>query len=316
MSDPLTFSIVIPVYNRAKLVQRAIASCLMQRHPSFEVIVVDDGSTDDTAATVAATTDPRVRLIQQPNCGVCPARNRGADEARGEWVVCLDSDDELVPGALELMETDIRRVPADIHGFRFMCRLDDGTTSPVPPLGGEVWDYAAHLRWLDVAWHGRQETMPCVRRRTFDTVRYPNGRGSLEVLYHMDFAAQFLTVASPVVARCYHSDAADQFSRPKIDRTLAWAPDYVRTFQALLGRHGDAMARWAPALLVEYTRALATQQFFTGDRRAGLRTIGRLIGARQAPFSAWVVLGLGVVSPRALAHAQAYRMRWRTRTAA
>ncbi len=317
MSEALIFSIVIPVYNRAALVRRAVMSCLTQRHPSVEVIVVDDGSTDDTVARVAEIVDPRIRLIRQPsNCGVSPARNRGADHARGEWVVCLDSDDELVPGALELMETEIRRASDDIQGFRFMCRLDDGTTSPIPPLRGDVWDYAAHLRWLDVAWHGRQETMPCVRRRTFDTVRYPEGRGSLEVLYHMDFAAQFLTVASPVVARCYHSDAPDQFSRPRVDRTLAWAPDYVRTFETLLSRHGEAMARWAPALLVEYTRALATQQFFTGDRRAGFRTIGQLIGSHRAPFSAWVVLALGLVGPKVLAHAQAYRVRWRARTAA
>jgi glycosyltransferase involved in cell wall biosynthesis len=136
MSDTLTFSIVIPVYNRAALVRRAIASCLVQRHPSFEVIVVDDGSTDRTPASVSEIGDHRVRLFVQPeNRGVSAARNLGASHARGEWIVLLDSDDELTPDALELIDAEARSAPDEVQGLRFMCRLDDGSVSPVPRCG-------------------------------------------------------------------------------------------------------------------------------------------------------------------------------------
>lgn len=304
------FSIVMPVFNRANLVRRAIRSCLLQRHPAFEVIVVDDGSTDGTAKQVSEIVDPRVRLFVQPiNRGVSPARKLAAERARGTWIVWLDSDDELTSDALELMEADIRRASDGVHGFRFMCRLDDGSLSPAPPLRREVWDYEAYLRWAEkVSRRGAQETLTCFRRETFDAVKYPDGR-ALESLYLMDFAARFRTATSPAVVRIYHGDAPDQLTRPNVARALAAAPDHVRNLEALLARHGAALARWAPGLLVQYTRGLATQQFLAGDRAGGLRTIGRLIRARGGPLSTWAVLGLGLLDRRILAHAQAQRIR-------
>lgn len=85
-------SVVIPTFNRAALVCRAIDSALAQTHPSLEVIVVDDGSTDDTLPRLAAY-GPRIRIIAQPNSGVCAARNAGIAAATGELIAFLDSDD-------------------------------------------------------------------------------------------------------------------------------------------------------------------------------------------------------------------------------
>jgi glycosyltransferase involved in cell wall biosynthesis len=95
-------TVVIPVYNRAGIVCRAIVSALEQSIPPFEVLVVDDGSTDDTVATVTALTDPRVRCIPLGvNRGAQYARLLGIREARGEYLVFLDSDDELLPDSVE-----------------------------------------------------------------------------------------------------------------------------------------------------------------------------------------------------------------------
>ena len=310
MSGGLTFSIIIPAYNRSAVVGRAIASCLIQDHPAFEVIVVDDGSTDGTAKRVSEIVDPRLRLLAQPvNRGVSPARNLGVEHARGEWIVCLDSDDELTEDALALMEADIKRASPGVDGFRFMCRLDDGSVSPAPPLRREVWDYEAYLRWANGSTRGAaRETLTCFRRGTFEAAKYPDGR-ALEPLYHMDFAARFRTATSPAVVRLYHADAPDQLTRPNIARALAAAPDHVRSLTLLLDRHGVALARWAPGLLVQYTRGLATQQFLAGDRAGGLRTIGRVIRTRRGLLSASAVLGLGLIDRRLLAHAQAQRGR-------
>ena len=95
-----TVSVVIPCYNGAAFLRETLDSVLAQTHAPLEVIVVDDGSTDDSAA-IAESYGPPVRVIRQRNQGESVARNRGIDEARGDWIAFIDSDDVWKPGKLE-----------------------------------------------------------------------------------------------------------------------------------------------------------------------------------------------------------------------
>jgi len=86
-------SVIIPLYNKENYVDVAIRSVLRQTWQKFEIVVVDDGSTDRSAEIVKAIADPRIRLIQQENSGVSRSRNRGIEMARGELIFFLDGDD-------------------------------------------------------------------------------------------------------------------------------------------------------------------------------------------------------------------------------
>ncbi|MBY0229452.1 MAG: glycosyltransferase [Gemmataceae bacterium] len=94
-------SVVVPLYNKARWIQRTLDSALSQTFADFELLVVDDGSTDGGGDIVARCTHPRVRLIRQPNAGPGAARNRGLAEAKGELAAFLDADDEWLPTFLQ-----------------------------------------------------------------------------------------------------------------------------------------------------------------------------------------------------------------------
>jgi len=98
-----TISVVIPTYNRAALLKEALESVFAQTYTDYEVIIIDDGSTDSTEEVISAllTEHPQLRYIKQANVGVSAARNHGIFEARGEWIAFLDSDDLWFPDKLE-----------------------------------------------------------------------------------------------------------------------------------------------------------------------------------------------------------------------
>jgi glycosyltransferase involved in cell wall biosynthesis len=116
MHKPLV-SVITPSYNRAHTIQRAIDSVLAQTYDDWEHIIIDDGSTDDTASIVKANADKRITYLQQQNGGPSKARNYGIAHATGEWIMHLDSDDELLPRCIETMMEGASKNPAAVFGF-------------------------------------------------------------------------------------------------------------------------------------------------------------------------------------------------------
>ncbi len=134
-AKPMTpfFSVIVPVYNRAHVLSRAIESVLAQSFQDFEIVVVDDGSRDDPQNTVTKINDPRIRLVRQENGGGASARNRGFDEARGRYVALLDSDDRFLPHHLENMKTVLESQENVVAYARMIVDRGNGVTMVKPP---------------------------------------------------------------------------------------------------------------------------------------------------------------------------------------
>lgn len=116
MSSSPFFSIVIPLYNKESALRTTLDSCFSQKFKDYEVVVVDDGSTDGSVSAVKECTDERVVLIEQENSGPSAARNCGGKAAKGEWIVFLDADDLLLPDALSNFHKLVTTYP-DINAF-------------------------------------------------------------------------------------------------------------------------------------------------------------------------------------------------------
>jgi glycosyltransferase involved in cell wall biosynthesis len=116
-------SVIIPAYNRAHLIGRALASVLAQSYRNFEIIVVDDASTDDLAATLAKVDSGQLRCVTHPrNRGAAASRNTGVAAASGEFVAFLDSDDAWFPDQLTQQVAAMRDQPSDVVGH--VCAYD------------------------------------------------------------------------------------------------------------------------------------------------------------------------------------------------
>lgn len=105
-------SVIIPAYNQGHFLARAVNSVLEQTHENLEVIVVDDGSTDDTAQVAQSFTDGRVRYVYKENGGLSSARNEGIRQARGDTLTYLDSDDCFLPEKLAVLTAVLAEEPA------------------------------------------------------------------------------------------------------------------------------------------------------------------------------------------------------------
>ena len=125
-------SVVIPTYNSAKYLAESLGSVLAQTHQPAQILVIDDGSTDDTPAVVAAQSDPRIRYIQISHQGSAAARNRGIELASGDYLAFLDADDRWRPAMLEKQVSLLGQDETVICSFTNFVRFLEDTGEVLP----------------------------------------------------------------------------------------------------------------------------------------------------------------------------------------
>lgn len=287
-------SVIIPTYNRARAIGDAVASVLAQSMPPHEVIVVDDGSTDATSASLAPFAD-RIVVHRQANGGVSAARNAGIARATGGWVAFLDSDDVWLPGRLEVLARDAGRTSAGVHVADVRLEgpgYDESLLAlrGIAPSAGKA-DYVA--RALPMMLSGLQLDGIACRR---DWILTAGGFDpALRMFEDLDLLAR-LALAGPWL---FTSDLVARVRRVPEDANVALtdaaARSAVRTATGLAAIHGRLAQRddltpaerrlvrkaWSGALLAEAQARLAAGRIATA-----MPPLARSLTAHPSPLTA------------------------------
>ncbi|WP_288911641.1 glycosyltransferase family 2 protein [uncultured Bacteroides sp.] len=124
-------SVVIPLFNKEQSIDSTLQTVLKQTFQDFEIVIVDDGSTDHSVEKVKKVIDPRIRLIHQTNAGVSAARNRGIEEAKGEYIAFLDADDEWKPDYLKTQYELTQKYPeCNVFACNYEFKDAQGKVTP------------------------------------------------------------------------------------------------------------------------------------------------------------------------------------------
>ena len=165
-SETIDLSIIVPAYNAANTIEECVRSVINQKCKySYELIIVNDGSTDNTLALVEKIQDSHIVLINQENRGFSVARNRGIDEATGRYITFLDSDDYLVDNCLEKMMDRITEADADIVQGSFYAFNDSAKMYSM--MNDEELNKNEILKCTGYPW-GK-----IYKRELFDKIRFP-----------------------------------------------------------------------------------------------------------------------------------------------
>ena len=230
MSGPPRVSVVIPAFNCGPYLGEALESVFIQTLAPHEILVVDDGSTDDTPAVLARYAD-RIRALPQPNAGVSAARNRALDQATGEFVALMDADDVMAPSRLERQVRAIQAEPEAVASFCGHWTFHDSLTlaevrcRPSAKEGPPTLDFLAAVRSLT---HDVPLPPTLVFRRPTDPlVRFPlNVRIGEDVLFcaMLRTKGRLIRVPEPLYGYRVRPGSASRTQTPvdSFEQRLAW----------------------------------------------------------------------------------------------
>ena len=294
-------SVVIPLYNKERHIARAIESALNQTYCDFELIIVDDGSTDGGARVVEAIRDPRVRLITQANAGVSMARNRGIAAARADLIAFLDADDEWLPGFLETILRLARRHPecgAYATAYADSFKEGDRVTHKLDGIPGPPWEGIIPNYFRAATSYPLWSSAVAVPRRVFGSAGlFPDGVIIGEDLdMWCRIAMRYPISLSTQVGAVYHREADNRVS---ISNRVLGEYSFVRVIQDAL--RSDAMPPELRRDAFEYMAAhqidIASRNAMAGKPRCARPLLWSCRGTRKYAGYWWITMLLSTLPP-------------------
>jgi len=163
-------SIIVPAYNASKYIAAAIRSVQGQTYLHWEMIIVNDGSTDETSSIVTSfLSDKRISIYTQSNSGVCKARNVGMSKATGEFISLLDADDEFLPDNLEKKISALKKNPDADWTYSNLCLIDENSKVIKESTNGRGDNVLENI----LLWNGEVVPGPCsnivFRKKTIES---------------------------------------------------------------------------------------------------------------------------------------------------
>lgn len=201
-------SIIIPTYNRAETLERAILSVCNQQNPDWELVIVNDGSTDQTQEILKNHTDKRIKIIDHhANRGVTAAINTGLDNIKGEWFTLLGSDDEIVPGALEAF-TIVMKLDDEINAIS--CNCIDTTTGK---FSGKGLDHDQYLGFETLVKKCSGEFWGITRTELIGKTRFNEKIRGAENIVWYKISQNCRRYYIHKSLRIYHTEGSDRISK-------------------------------------------------------------------------------------------------------
>lgn len=157
--NPIFLSVIVPVYNEERYIRKCILSILRQSYKLYELIVINDGSTDDSRKIVEdlAMTDDRIRFFTYPNEGVSIARNKGMEKSKGKFILFIDADDWIEEDYLEKIIGEVKRNPVDLYIWGITKHGNDGSCQQIFPYMNGTYDRSDFLKSFMAEQYGKNK---------------------------------------------------------------------------------------------------------------------------------------------------------------
>jgi glycosyltransferase involved in cell wall biosynthesis len=258
-------SIITRTYNRANSIARAIHSILDQDHPDFEIVVVNDGSSDNTLEILARFQDPRIRVIShEKNMGMAAALLTGLQNIRGEWFTLLDSDDEMVANALSTMLAVPARVDSRIDAVTCNC-LD----SACGKFTGTGLDKDQYLDAQTIIQKCSGEFWGLTKRTLLSKINITKPEQYHATLFWHKINKYAVRYYIHQGLRIYHTENEDRYSNPDHELTALEIRHKYKRFIAILNDHDflDDYERYGKKFYRDWHYTVAIFMLRYGDRK-------------------------------------------------
>ena len=302
---PPAVSVILPTYNRASLLREAVDSVRSQTWEDWELLVIDDGSTDGTRE-VGRTGDPRIRWFRQDRGGPSRARNRGMQEARGEFIAFLDSDDLWMPEKLQLQLQVFRKEPR--VGAVCCDMLESDGKGDRPATFFQRIGFTGELTAEKMFFHNPVAIQTLVARQSaiervggFDTDLW--GSEDYEFAYRLLRAAPVRSLFRSLVSRRLQPDRLSRDRRRMAEGTLRTLERALEWFPELRESLGPALGRRFARLHVD----LAYAHFLEEDFPRGRATLLRSLRLAPGTGRAWLYLLASLLGRHAFRRIREFR---------